>query len=336
LVQQYLNLVRFPVALQFRERALGLRRDIAIGPLNGTIHLPRSNVTSIAEPFSTLKAPGVRQIAYAVRVHNHGRENYDRLWWGKYFTWHSKDPKNTAVASIAHAAISFSAVQAGGMTPLKVVAEQCHNHLPAWYSKLADWIEVLTKVDLDAAHSLQRVVEGPRLNTVPWISIERGQKRYDYVNAPGVAIGSDGKDALDGKLWSAALRGANRGLRPAEERLLLRDARAALARRHPRRAVLDAATVAELVIEPALRRALLRRNPQSVVDHLLKTDWQFARRKELMLALGMWLPPTLDQDLMKRRNKAIHENAIITQPQAKAAVDIAEQLANHYVPLKVP
>ena len=67
------------------------------------------------------------------------------------------------------------------------------------------------------------------------------------------------------------------------------------------------------------------------VDKLLKNTWQVSRRTDLMKALGMWLPAGLDTKLSELRNKVVHANATVTTLQSKEAMEVAEELARHYV-----
>jgi hypothetical protein len=45
----------------------------------------------------------------------------------------------------------------------------------------------------------------------------------------------------------------------------------------------------------------------------------------------MWLPAGLDAKLSLLRNRVVHSNDTVSRVQSKAAVDVAEELARHYV-----
>jgi hypothetical protein len=331
----FLNIVRFPIPLEFKNSALGLRRKITVGPLTGAIYLPRENLANIDESFSGLRPPQLRDIAWALKVFNLGREERDHLHWGQYFTWNKTSPAATAVASVGHAVLSFNPNQDNGPKSLSEVAAECHKHLPLWYRRLKEWIEVVSKDDLDADHPLG-AVKRPELVSTPWTFRQNGKLKYDYINPMLVLHGSTGDNALDARLWSSAIRGANRELHPPEVRILLRDARAAFLRKNYRRTVLDSATATELLIDPVLRRILLRTNNVNVVDYLLKQNWSFKWRKEMLAKLGIAVPQGLAEKLMNVRNDVIHANKTITQEQARQGLALAEQLADQLEPLRVP
>lgn len=331
---QFLNVIRFPVPIEFRNQSLGLRRKIIVGPLVGTIYLPTENIEEINRG-RLLRPPQVGDIDWLLKVTNHDRPSVEKLEWGSYFTWNPANPAATAVASVSHAVLRFPESQPSGRKSLKEIARECHQLMPEWHRRLTDWIEILAKDDLDADHPLESH-QSPDFMCALWTYRTNGKRSYDYVNPALVLMLSKGESALDKTLWSSAIRSANKRLEPTEVRLLLRDARAALHRKKFRRTVLDAATAVELLIEPALRKKLLQSNSPVVVEHLLKQGWRFSWRKQIMKKLGMWLPPRIEKDLMDVRNGVIHKNASVARPQAAKALEQAEQLADYYEPIRRP
>jgi hypothetical protein len=330
----YLNIVRFPIPLEFHNSALGLRRRVVIGRLRGTLMLPLPNIDAIEVPFSGLLPPRAKNIDLAQRVYAQGVGGEPDVYvdWGRYFTWHKDRPAETAVASVRLAALSFPQAQPQGVMSLEEVAEECLNHIVDWCSRLVDWIEVLTGDDLDAAHPIHSALDRAPWTSTPWIYVEGDAPQYQFVNPVLRLYGSRGDNAIGPREWSTVIRSANAGRDLPEAWSLLRDARAAYRRDHGRRAVLDAATAAELIIDRQLRAKLLRRNDPPFVDKLLKGTWQVSRRLELMSALGMWLPADIDTKLSSLRNRVVHSNASVTKSDAAAAVDVAEQLARRYEP----
>ena len=205
-----------------------------------------------------------------------------------------------------------------------------YSKLSSWSQRLSDWVEVLASDDLNDSHPVHRAI-APRHWTSPaWIHPQGSKIRYTFVNPPISLIGSSGENALDAGLWSRAVRAANNQRDIPDIWALVRDARAAQRRRLGRRAVLDAATAAELIIERQLRTTLRRNNPDAFVERLMKSAWQVSRRIELMRSLKMWLPPKIEENLSSLRNRVVHNNAPVSKEEAKAAVDAAEQLARHY------
>lgn len=328
----YLTRLIFPASLEFRNATLGLRRRVLIGDLRGTLTLPRANNDGITESFSELLPPRVKNIEFLERVYAHSPDNEvePRIYWGQYFAWNRHDPIGTAVASVRSAALTFAPSQGGHDMSVRKVAERCLADLPAWCSRLVDWVELLTGVDADPRNPLDAAIVPPSWVSPAWVYPTASGPDYDYFNAPVVLLGSTGEHALDTTNWSKAVRAANARQDLPEIWALLRDARRAQRRRNPRRTILDAATATELIVDRQLRVRLRRDNPQALVERLMKDTWQMQRRTRLMTTLGMWLPPDLDTKLLFLRNRVVHGNAPVTRGESAAALEVAEALARRY------
>lgn len=329
--ETYLNIVTFPRALEFKNNALGIWRRIQMGDLVGKIYLPRSNIGAIDTSFRNLLPPLIKNIDFLIRVEQHMHENSEEfeLQWGNYFTWYKKNPEDTAIAAVYRAVIAFPAVQGLGKLSVEDLAKKCIEQFPAWSSRLSDWIEVLTSDDLNAAHPLYAGDHSLWVSAA-WIHPKGTGIDYSFINPQLTLHGSNGKNSMDANLWTRAIHAANNNREIPEIWALIRDARAAQRRDLGRRAVLDAGTSAELIIEKNLRRRLLRSNSQPFVDKIMKGTWQVSRRVELMKSLRMWFPQNFEVHLLQLRNNVVHKNARVTTSEAKHAVDAAEQLARKY------
>ena len=303
-----------------------------MGNLRGSLILPIANNDAIEKPFAELLPPRAMHVAFATQIYaqSHQSERNGAISWGRYFAYTKNDPVESAVASVHSAILAFSPTQHGRTMSVRQVAEECLEHLPQWCARLTDWIEVLTRDDLNPAHSLSAQIAPKRWTTAAWIHTSSARPEYTFVNPVLSLFGSDGKNAMGASEWSAAIRAANARRDLPEIWTLLRDARGAQRRGNGRRAVLDAATAAELIIDRQLRARLLRDNDVAFVDNLLKSTWQVSRRMDLMKSLGMWLPAGLETKLSSLRNRVGHSNAAVTRGQAIGAVDVAEDLARHY------
>jgi hypothetical protein len=270
----------------------------------------------------------VKDIDFAIRVES--REENDRVRWGIYTRYNRHDQAGTAVASVGAAVLTIPALQADEEWTLERVAKACINDFPLWCARLNDWIEVLTGNDLNAAHPVDAVLDPAHWTSAAWIQSTAKDVKYEYVN-PTINVVLHETNPMDASRWSAAIRAANGGRDLPEIWVLLRDARSAQRRRQFRRAILDAATAAELIVDQELRNELLKTNAAPFVDKLLKDTWQVSRRLDLMGALGMWLPVDIHDKLTVLRNSVIHKNVVVSREQTKDALDVAYDFANHYV-----
>ena len=110
----------------------------------------------------------------------------------------------------------------------------------AWFAERRDWVEIYSDQDLDPGYSSTRTSAEGYFWTV-------GDRRPRLVAPRRYAITFDGRAGhLSPSAWKRLLRYVASGKRPPTERLLLRDAAAALSRRRYRQAVLDSGTLTEL------------------------------------------------------------------------------------------
>lgn len=328
----YLNIITFPVPIEFKNAALGIRRTINVGGLKGVIYLPTQNIPEIGQAFSELRPPAVRNIDLATRIQNLSADPDISVTscWGRYFTWHLDDVEKTAIASVQRAAVAFPAPQGNNVLSVESLAQKCIAQFPTWGARLADWIEVLTGQDLNASHPWEPAVSKQRWTSTAWIYPAVKKVTYTYVNSSLSVYFSKGEQALDAEGWTSAIRAANSGRDIPDVWALVRDARAAQRRRLYRRAILDAATAAELIIDRQLRGNLLKINSATFVARLMKGTWQVSKRIDMMESLGLWLPNDIEANVSTLRNRVIHSNANVTASEGRKAVDTVEQLARCY------
>ena len=139
--------------------------------------------------------------------------------------------------------------------------------LREWFVVFADWIEYLTDQDL-GTHNLP--VERSTASLTPsYLSVDdgslkrypiavNGEKEYEFLTGVNPVISRQGRvgRALNRDTFQKALHRAGHHIILPLHLLLLRDARAALARNQPRRAVIDACSALEITLEVALTNLL--------------------------------------------------------------------------------
>ena len=117
--------------------------------------------------------------------------------------------------------------------------------------------------------------------------------------------------------WKEILRCAGRGSRPLPEALLIRDARAALARKQYRRAVIDAGTSTDMSLH-VLFTQWCRQTPGGPADELyrLASRWTMGSMGDFLKKIGVQYG-TLTKTTIDIRNQAAH-NANVAPTQAEA------------------
>jgi hypothetical protein len=122
---------------------------------------------------------------------------------------------------------------------------------------------------------------------------------------------------------------------PPAEWLFIRDARSLLNTGHNRRAVIDAATAAELAMTTLIDQYLATANTDEIVrTALVKRYSALEGRATLLRRLRSGLlSDQLQRDLIEPRNRATHSGHSLTNEQAQTAVDMAVDIVEEAHPL---
>jgi hypothetical protein len=126
----------------------------------------------------------------------------------------------------------------------------------------------------------------------------------------------------------------NQGAPPAEW-LFIRDARSLLNGGQTRRAVIDAATAAELAITRLIDNHLAAGNTDEIVKSALMKSYSAlgGRAKLLRRLRPKLLSDQLDRDLVEPRNRAAHGADSLSDEQAHKAVAMATDIVEEAHPL---
>jgi hypothetical protein len=208
------------------------------------------------------------------------------------------------------------------------IAYHFRDQVDGWFDALRSWIEVLTQQDLNHRHPSYDV-EFPAAGLFVWSD--------DQFKGPGqVKLNWPQFRPISLPAWTWALGQVAAGNRPATEHLLMRDARAALARGDTRRAVLDAATAVEIVLSSELARANENRPPGKTAQ--LKGPQTLGRLAKFVPQLRPNLAASEAElrELTSARNGAAHRVDIATPSSANRILRIGDRLvkthSNHDSP----
>jgi len=198
-----------------------------------------------------------------------------------------------------------------------------------WFDALRSWIEVLTQQDLNHRHPSYDV-QFPAEGLFLWSD--------DQFKAPGqIKLNWPQFRPLSMPLWAWALEQVAADRRPATEHLLMRDARAALARTDTRRAVLDAATAVEVVLSNELGRALdsLARPSKTALLGEMRT---LGRLADLVPSLRPDLAATKAelQKVTSARNATTHRGETPTPTDVAEVLKISHKLVTEHSDLGMP
>jgi hypothetical protein len=197
-----------------------------------------------------------------------------------------------------------------------------------WWEALSTWIEVVTGQDL--ASLGDRRPKQPQTFHL-WGGNADGTMRplstMFYATFYPTNIQVLTSDGLQ-----ACLSAVARGQTPAPERLHLSDARSLHNDGQWRRAVIDAATAAEVAIISWLDSRLKTAEPD-VKAALLDTPLTLGRLHRLYTKLGGELPGNFDKLVVAPRNHAAHRGMALTEEESAAAIETTSALLDAASPV---
>jgi hypothetical protein len=124
------------------------------------------------------------------------------------------------------------------------------------------------------------------------------------------------------------------GPKPPEAYSMAVGASRAIGNGEYRRAVLDAATIVEVIVRPSLEKALAEKlgvGPARVITRLIGN---FSGQLRVAKELGLRIPDHIERDLLHVRNATIHANHPPSAEQAEKAVHICHEALRVLQPLR--
>jgi hypothetical protein len=217
-------------------------------------------------------------------------------------------------------------------------AEATGRAIDGWVEHVTEWLEVLALVDVrrhrDTPASWERHVYPKPLrqgSDGQWTG-----KGGVILTQPPITYMESRASLLED--WRNAVAHANAGEVPPDEHRFLRDARAAIRRRDPRRAVIDAATAAEVALSRAVRTRLAVNSPSDdEVENVLRRASGAVELYDLLRVLGGAQAVSrgrLADRLAGKRNSAAHAGRPPTWDEAQSAVAVATELVNAETPIE--
>lgn len=192
--------------------------------------------------------------------------------------------------------------------------------------RLRTWIEVITRKDL-----LEEKVKVERIGDGAWVWLGKGKKGKIFRGRREITLNFGGKLPIPVWQWGKMLTKVSQDLAPPESHVFLRDARHASNIGRHRRAVLDAATAAELGLA-RLRDDHLDSATPALADYVAGKGRQIGGLTEFLVAVGQELPARIQQEVGEPRNDGIHESQEPDAGTAANAVAKAQEIVDLALP----
>ena len=202
-----------------------------------------------------------------------------------------------------------------------------------WWSRLADWIGVVSSQDLIEL-GRQRRIRRSFERVSMWIADAEDGREPGFTSLHIPHIRGYCGEPLTKEQLTRCMSLTGEAQRPPEAWLLLRDARSLLRSDEYRRAVLDAGTAAELALTAMLDKYLSATSSPDAADALMDSTKMLGPLRGLVKKL---LPGALPDKFQSRvidpRNDAAHGVRLITKDVAEAAITTTSELLNTAHPL---
>ncbi len=304
----------WPRKIMFSPDALGSTQPVSFNSIEAEFSLP--TLPSVEEAFELLAPPGEYPAA----------ENTN---WGTVLI------RPTGISIVKTVGLTIHAPNGSVPTESEIsnIRMRFANGLDPWMHRLRAWLAAIMQANLAIEPSSDVPAEIPaglhlysmtgerpsHLPTPPrpamWSMIEPSGEVWNLETSP-----------IPLTAWTRAIRLANQDAPPLEHELL-NSARAALARRATRIAVIDACTAAEVALAKALSAKPSDKNEEAVIDELLKQPMN--RLHGLAKRFSIECPANIEP-LLKPRNDAAHRGKEPSQPDAQSALAIAMEIVNSH------
>lgn len=303
--------------------------DIIVADVKGSVSLPV--LVPGPDPKPRLGSPPLTGIREDVDWEQYFHDPWGG--WGSVVQYHATQGiEGPGAAHINGVVLRFPLPDGDTGDTTEVAADlgrRLYESIGDWLRRLRLWIEVATGQDLDPTVVAPTV----RADLDLFLVDSHGSAGHIQNERPLTIEGTMQRSFVQIATWRAVLNRAGSNEEPPTERLLLHDARMGLRRRHPRRAVLDAGTAAEIALSQMLD-AELASAPVAVGDMVRKQNRELGRLITALRALGVFLPDELQPKLAELRNSAIHRGQEPDIAVAGSAVTLAGEVVEQAHPLK--
>ena len=306
---------------------LGTSWEVANAPSPCTVFLPRppddyDGMWDLARP--PVKAAEAALEWFETRL----RDDWD--WWGRGSEGNSVR-REVTVAVVQWAAVVTAPHPSADQRDQIAHADRITEAVERWLSMVGAWLEVLAELVLAPAGMRTPDRSRPRyVYPLPLLVDEDGRLR-SHPAITQVVAGSSADRGANRHHWDRAVAHANAARLPPEEHVLLRDGRAAWWRQDRRKAVIDAATAAEVAMATAVRERLASTADEPASDQVLRNVRGAVELLDLATALGCSFPVSrgsVMNELAVRRNEAVHAGVEPTIDETRRALDVARAVVH--------
>lgn len=211
----------------------------------------------------------------------------------------------------------------------ELLAQQILHQIDAWWDNVRTWLEIatnqrLTQIGHEAGNALN-----PHTRTSTW-AVDDDERRHELNVGGTVILGPKRVIGVTPDILQDCVALAT--TQPPLAWTLLRDVRALQNADQLRRAVINAATAAELAATKRIDDLLAAETDPQRREMLTKAR-TLGKKADALENAGDTLPASFHVDLVDRRNNAVHEGTEVRYPQWEDAFRAALELVERVYPL---
>lgn len=306
------------------ESCLGTTTPALIGPIEAEVVLP--NLTVLSDELFYVSAPEIHSVPVDTNWEERLQDHAPRGTIKSYPRNSDDNPRNIAIwlsrilirASVEPEAREDAVVKANECTG------QLKKYLQGWLGAIGDWFEVTSATYLPRSPKPggnQLISLG---DPMTWFFDGARATSLNYTIGGRLASGIF-DPSVDLNCWRQILAATGKGLTPPDEHLLLRDSLEAIFENHARRAILDAATAAEISLVALLDKKI---ESAAVPDRQAarKATSNIGRLTRTLRTYGVNIRADVQKNLAHCRNKAIHAGLKPSLEEARLAREIATEI----------
>jgi hypothetical protein len=299
------------VGIEFRPSDLASTCPIRIAEQEGKLCLP-DRPTASGDP-AKLSPPRMNQEEITQKPL--------RTEWGWMFGPDS---------SLVMAALLRFTLSAEASVTIKAIGQRIAEEAEPWRDSLLQWIQALTKQNCGCARRPSPQQSGS--NVYLWF-VESGVAKPARTKGHSTGIVVGPHPAPRERITLALDKASNQIQLPVEY-LLLNAAECALSELDTRRAVLDAASGAEIALRRSVDASLAEASPRTIVEYLLKRHDSLRGLVELAKVCGLQLPKDVLGRIASPRNQVAHQGRIPSWKEAIEIIQAASEVVRSLSPLE--
>jgi hypothetical protein len=329
--QQVLILIDLPNGTAATADVLGTRWSVERTPAPCTLVMPRPP-SDFDGPWDLLP-PAIPDADSPLEWFV--SEGHWEAFWGSALAGQNVEREFTEAR--VRRAVAVTTVEAGTYDERGSLAETTARAIGAWLADVIDWLDVLAGLDhpdevgwFTTPGRWTYVHEWPLPEDADVASHQHRRTVHRDVRHLRVMLA--GVDD-----WTFAVERANASDAPPVEHVLLRDAHAAWRRGDGRRAVIDAASAAEIALADSIRNHLTQASRDDDIKQALKNCSGVVGLFDLAAALGLALPlgrGAVVGNLAGARNRAVHAGTTPSEDEIGKALRLVGELVRTLKPAR--